>query len=83
MRITPSARRTCLTVSAFCLQELQDANAITKQIRHLLQQFAGHCRLCMVIDNVEDVVDSDGQAQVSMKLICLCAASVWFIQHYM
>lgn len=72
----------CLTVSAICLQEFQDANAITKQIRHLLQQCAGHCRLCMVIDNVEDVFNSDGEAQVSMKLICLCAASECFIQHY-
>ena len=49
------------------MQEAQTAEAVTQQICQLLKQCAGTHRLCLVIDNAEDLFDAplvQGQAHV-------------------
>lgn len=43
------------------MREPEDAEAITQQICKMLEQSAGHSKVCLVVDNAEDVMDSHGQ----------------------
>lgn len=47
------------------LQEPQDAAAMLNRVCCMLKALAGPPRLCLIIDNAEDVFDAVGQAQVS------------------
>ncbi|DBA98643.1 TPA: hypothetical protein ACH3X1_014429 [Trebouxia sp. C0004] len=55
--------------------EAEDAEAITQQIFDMLQQCSGHFKLCLVVDNAEDVMDSHGQDEFEKSIAQMLTAA--------